>query len=147
MAVRYRLVVDCADRDRLARVWAGALGYELAPVPAGFATWNFYRDLGVPEDEMVDGADRISDPAEQEPSIWFHRVPDTRTVKTSDARVQAITSYAGNRRTAGSFRTQLIHATREGVSVRLVDGLPVGSALLWWAERRPKRIVKVAGDG
>jgi hypothetical protein len=27
------------------------LGYELAPVPDGFATWNdFYRQLGVPED-------------------------------------------------------------------------------------------------
>jgi hypothetical protein len=38
-----------ADPDRLARFWAAALGYELAPAPAGFATWNdFYRELGVP---------------------------------------------------------------------------------------------------
>jgi len=32
--------------------WPGsaALGYELAPTPAGFATWNdFHRELGVPE--------------------------------------------------------------------------------------------------
>src|SRR6202046_305537 len=62
--VRYQLVIDCADPDRMARFWAAALGYEFAPAPDGFATWNdFYRHLGVPEGELVDGADRISDPA------------------------------------------------------------------------------------
>ena len=35
MPVRYQLVIDCADPDRLARFWAAALGYELAPAPAG----------------------------------------------------------------------------------------------------------------
>jgi hypothetical protein len=63
LPVRYQLVIDCADADRLARFWAAALGYELAPAPAGFATWNdFYRDLGLPEEDLADGADRISDP-------------------------------------------------------------------------------------
>src|SRR5262249_16301244 len=61
--VRYQLVVDCADPDLLARFWADALGYAPAPVPDGFATWNdFYRDLGVSEEDLVDGVDRISDP-------------------------------------------------------------------------------------
>jgi hypothetical protein len=82
MPVRYQLVIDCADPDLLARFWAAALGYELASVPAGFATWNdFYRVLGVPEGELVDGADRISDPEGQGPSIWFHLVPVAKTVK------------------------------------------------------------------
>jgi hypothetical protein len=80
--VRFQLVIDCADPDRLARFWAAALGYELAPAPAGFATWNdFYRELGVPEEELVDGADRISDPEGHGPSIWFHVVPDAKAVK------------------------------------------------------------------
>jgi hypothetical protein len=80
--VRYQLVIDCADPDLLARFWAAALGYELAAVPAGFATWNdYYRELGVPEEELVDGADRISDPDGHGPSIWFHQVPETKTVK------------------------------------------------------------------
>jgi hypothetical protein len=80
--VRFQLVIDCADPDRLARFWAAALGYELAPAPAGFATWNdIYRELGVPEEELVDGADRISDPEGCGPSIWFHVVPDTKAVK------------------------------------------------------------------
>jgi glyoxalase superfamily protein len=82
MPVRYQLVVDCADPDLLARFWAAALGYVPAPVPAGFATWcDFYRELGVPEEDLVEGMDRISDPKGHGPSIWFHRVRDAKTVK------------------------------------------------------------------
>jgi hypothetical protein len=82
MAVRFQLVIDCADADRLARFWAGALGYQIAPAPAGFATWNdFYRDLGIAEEDLTDGADRISDPDGQGPTIWFHAVPEAKVVK------------------------------------------------------------------
>jgi hypothetical protein len=82
VSVRFQLVIDCADPDLMARFWAAALGYELAPVPAGFATWSdFYRELGVLEEDLVDGVDRISDPAGQGPSIWFHVVVDAKTVK------------------------------------------------------------------
>jgi hypothetical protein len=82
VSVRFQLVIDCADPDLLARFWAAALSYELAPPPEGFATWkDFYRDVGIPEEELVDGADRISDPDGHGPSIWFHAVPDTKTVK------------------------------------------------------------------
>jgi hypothetical protein len=82
LPVRYQIVIDCADPERLARFWAAALGYELAPPPAGFRTWNdFYRDLGVPEEDLADGTDRISDPHGHGPSIWFHRVPEMKTVK------------------------------------------------------------------
>jgi glyoxalase superfamily protein len=80
--VTYQLVVDCADPDLMARFWAAALGYELAPVPDGFATWqDFYRHLGLPEEDVVDGADRISDPDRRGPSIWFHPVTEAKTVK------------------------------------------------------------------
>jgi hypothetical protein len=82
MAVRYQLVIDCADPDRLARFWSGALGYELAPPPDGFVSWDdYYRDLGVPEADLIDGEDRISDPDGDGPDIWFHRVPETKVVK------------------------------------------------------------------
>lgn len=82
MPVRFQLVVDCADPDTLARFWAAALGYELASPPTGFATWNdYYRDLGVPEEDLADGADRISDPDGQGPSIWFNLVSDAKVVK------------------------------------------------------------------
>ncbi len=82
MPVRFQLVIDCADPDRLARFWAAALGYELAPPPVGFSTWqDFYRDLGLPEDDVVDGADRISDPDGSGPRIWFNVVPDAKRGK------------------------------------------------------------------
>jgi Glyoxalase-like domain len=82
VSVRFQLVVDCADPDRLARFWAAALHYELAPVPAGFATWNeFYRALGVPDEDLTDGADRITDPDGHGPSIWFHVVAEDKVVK------------------------------------------------------------------
>ena len=38
MPVRFQLVIDCADPDRLARFWAAALGYELhRPQPVSLA--------------------------------------------------------------------------------------------------------------
>ena len=82
MSVRYQLVIDCTDADRQARFWAAALGYELAPAPDGFATWNdYYRDLGLPEEELAEGADRISDPYGGGPAIWFNVVAEAKTVK------------------------------------------------------------------
>jgi len=82
MSVNYQLVIDCADPDRLARFWADALRYELAPPPAGFVTWNdYYRDLGIPEEELSEGSDRISDPEGHGPSIWFQVVSDAKVVK------------------------------------------------------------------
>src|SRR5205807_3567265 len=80
--VRFQLVIDCADPDRQARFWAAALGYELAPPPAGFATWDdYYRDLGLPEEYLTGAADRISDPKGGGPAIWFNVVTDAKTVK------------------------------------------------------------------
>jgi hypothetical protein len=82
MSVRYQLVIDCVDPDRQAHFWATALGYELAPPPAGFATWDdYYRDLGLPEEELTGGADRISDPRGGGPAIWFQVVSDAKAVK------------------------------------------------------------------
>ncbi len=82
MPVRYQLVIDCADPDRMARFWAAALGYEPAPAPAGFETWNdYYRDIGLPEEYLTDGIDRISDPDGRGPSIWFREEPEPKTVK------------------------------------------------------------------
>jgi hypothetical protein len=52
-------------------------------------TWNdFYRDLGLPDEYLVDGADRISDPDGQGPDIWFRVEPDAKTVKNRLAHCQ-----------------------------------------------------------
>jgi hypothetical protein len=81
-AIKFQLVIDCADPERLCRFWAAALGYELEPPPAGFATWDeYWRDVGVPEEDLGIGADRISDPGGAGPRIWFQVVPEPKTVK------------------------------------------------------------------
>ncbi|MGO8959539.1 MAG: VOC family protein [Streptosporangiaceae bacterium] len=77
MAVRFQLVIDCADADAMARFWAAALNYEFAPVPEGFATWDdYWRDVGVSEEDLGIGEDLIVDPDGSGPRIWFQRVPE-----------------------------------------------------------------------
>jgi Glyoxalase-like domain len=82
MAVAFQLVIDCAEPEPLARFWAAALGYQIEPPPAGFATWDdYWRDVGVPEEDLGIGEDRIVDPDGRGPRIWFQRVPEPKAVK------------------------------------------------------------------
>jgi hypothetical protein len=82
MAVSYQLVIDCASPETLARFWAEALHYVVAPPPAGFDTWDaFYRSIGVPDEELGIGDDRIVDPRGEGPAIWFQVVPEAKSVK------------------------------------------------------------------
>ena len=82
MPVRFQLTVDCTDPDVLTRFWAEALHYDLAPPPEGHASWDdFYRSLGVPEDELGGGVDRIVDPAGEGPMVWFQVVPERKSIK------------------------------------------------------------------
>jgi Glyoxalase-like domain len=82
MAVQYQLVIDCASPEPLAHFWAEALHYVLAPPPSGFDSWDdFFRSIGVPEDELGTGADRIEDPHGEGPQIWFQVVPEAKSIK------------------------------------------------------------------
>jgi Glyoxalase-like domain len=70
MAVNFQVTIDCAAPDRLARFWASALHYELEPVPDGFATWDdYWREVGVAEEDLGIGADSITDPDGHGPRI------------------------------------------------------------------------------
>lgn len=81
MAVRYQLVINCADPELLTRFWAAALGYVLEPPPEEFATWDDWRHhVGLPEEFMGRGVDSIVDPDGVGPRIWFQVVPDRKTV-------------------------------------------------------------------
>jgi hypothetical protein len=91
----FQLVIDCADPDKLARFWAGALGYTLAPPPEEFASWDdYYRDVGVGEEELGLGEDRIVDPAGAGPQIWFQMVPERKSIKN---RLHLDISVGGDR--------------------------------------------------
>ncbi len=82
MPVQFQLVIDCKEPEPLAQFWAAALGYVLEPPPQGFASWDEWRrDIGLPDDELGLGADSIIDPRGHGPRIWFHQVPEPKTVK------------------------------------------------------------------
>ena len=82
VAVNFQLVIDCTDPGRLSRFWAAALRYELEPPPDSFATWDdYWRDVGVPDEDLGIGADCIIDPDGAGPRIWFQVVPESKTVK------------------------------------------------------------------
>jgi len=75
-------VIDCKDPPRMAAFWTEALGYEIEPPPTGFANWDdYWRDVGLPEEYLVVGPDRVVDPTGRGPRIWFHVVDELKTVK------------------------------------------------------------------
>ncbi|GIF68938.1 glyoxalase [Asanoa ishikariensis] len=81
----FQITIDCAAPAELAKFWATALHYDLAPPPPGFESWHgWYRSVGVPEEELAgepDSPDRIVDPAGVGPKFWFQQVPETKSVK------------------------------------------------------------------
>jgi len=80
MAVRYQLVINCADPAVMTRFWSEALGYVLEPPPAGFDSWDDYRRHVGLVSELGKGTDSIVDPDGSGPRIWFQVSPDRKTV-------------------------------------------------------------------
>jgi Glyoxalase-like domain len=108
VAINFQLVIDCTDPERLSRFWAAALGYEPEPPPAGFATWDdYWRDVGVPEEELGLGADCIIDPGGAGPRIWFQVVPEAKTVKN---RLHLDIGASGGRAVPIAIRKQRVDA-------------------------------------
>ncbi|HSR84500.1 MAG TPA: VOC family protein [Streptosporangiaceae bacterium] len=111
MTVRFQIVVDCRDPEPLARFWAAALGYEFEPPPEGFATWDdYWRDVGVGEEDLGIGQDRIIDPDGTYPRIWFQVVPELKAVKN---RLHLDISVSGGRAFPLGTRRQRVDAEAE----------------------------------
>ena len=82
MTAKFQLVIDCADPEPLARFWVAALGYEFELPPDGYDNWDdYWRAVGVSEDELGLGLDCIVDPTGRGPRIWFQVVPEKKTLK------------------------------------------------------------------
>src|ERR1700722_6933567 len=115
MAVRYQLVMNCADPEPLARFWAAALGYELEPPPAGCATWDdFRRSIGLPDSFLGVGTDSIVDPGGAGPRIWFQVVPDAKIITN---RLHLDIHASGDRALPLTVRRQRVDAEAQ----RLAD--------------------------
>lgn len=108
VAVSYQLVINCASPGPLARFWAEALHYVMAPVPDGFESWAAYwRDFGVPDDELGVGDDRIVDPNGEGPAVWFQVVPDVKSIKN---RLHIDVNASGGRDSSLDVRRDRVEA-------------------------------------
>jgi hypothetical protein len=106
-----QVVIDCADPDALTAFWAEALGYVVPPPPSGFATWDdWYRSIGVPDDELDGGNDRLVDPDGGGPDFWFQKVPEPKTVKN---RMHVDIGVGGGRDVAVDVRKERVDALAE----------------------------------
>lgn len=124
MGVRFQLVIDCAEPEPLALFWSAALGYELESPPAGFTSWDdYWRDVGVPEDDLGIGADCIVDPSGQGPRIWFQIVPERKAGKN---RLHLDISVGGGRAVPIETRKERVDAE----AARLVELGAVLTAVL-----------------
>jgi len=132
MPVRFQVTIDVHDAGREAKFWAMALGYELEPPPKGLATWDdYYRTLGVPEEEMTGETDRIMDPSGAGPRIWFHVVPESKTCKNRlHFDLDASRSHAGGIR---EVPIEVRKARVEAEAARLV-GLGATRLETWYEE-------------
>ena len=108
MAVSYQLVIDCTSPEPLAHFWAEASHCRIAVPPQGFASWDgFYRSIGVPEDELGIGADRIEDPKDDGPDIWFQVVPEKKSTKN---RIHLDVNASGGRGPSLDVRRDRVEA-------------------------------------
>jgi Glyoxalase-like domain len=106
-----QVVIDCADPDALTAFWAEALGYVVPQPPSGFDSWDdWYRSIGVPDDELDAGNDRLIDPDGTGPDFWFQKVPETKTVKN---RVHVDIGVGGGRDVAVDVRKQRVDVLAE----------------------------------
>jgi hypothetical protein len=111
MAVPYQLVIDCTSPEPLAHFWAEALHYVIEPAPPGFDSWDdFYRSIGLPEDDLGIGDDRIADPNGEGPSIWFQVVPERKSIKN---RIHIDVEASGDRDTPLELRRERVEAEAE----------------------------------
>jgi Glyoxalase-like domain len=108
LAVSYQLVIDCTSPEPLARFWAEALHYVIAPPPENFGSWDdYYRSIGVPEDELGLGADVITDPKDEGPRIWFQVVPEKKSIKN---RIHIDVNASGGRSSSLDVRRERVEA-------------------------------------
>ncbi len=106
--VRFQIVIDCHDADRLSRFWTEALGYVAEPPPTGFTTWDdYWRDVGLPETEAGGGVDRIIDPSGEGPRIWFQVVDEPKLVKN---RLHLDLTVSGGRSVPMDTRKERVEA-------------------------------------
>ncbi len=81
MATSIQVVFDCADPDRLARFWAGALHCVIQPPPAGYGSWDaFLEATHVPREDW-NAASAVVDPEGKGPRLYFQQMDTPKPAK------------------------------------------------------------------
>ena len=82
MPITFQITIDCRDPARMSEFWGKALRYEVPPPPTGFGSWDdYWKDVGVPAEELGGGPDRLVDPDGAGPRIWIQVVEEPKTTK------------------------------------------------------------------
>jgi catechol 2,3-dioxygenase-like lactoylglutathione lyase family enzyme len=75
------IVIDCRDAAPLARFWAGALGWSVAPYDEGELARLASRGIDDPEDDPTVIVEPPDDALEEPPVLFFVEVPEGKVVK------------------------------------------------------------------
>jgi hypothetical protein len=106
------IVFDCADPDRVATFWAGALGYEKGEFPPEMR--KALLDGGLSEVDLLDRS-IAEDPTGEGPRLFFQRVPEPKQVKN---RVHLdINAAPGRRATRAEVDAEVERLKGVGASV------------------------------
>lgn len=116
-----QITFDCQEPTTVAEFWKAALGYVDPPVPSGFDSWEAFN-ASLPEADRG-SAWACQDPEGVGPRLFFHRVPEPKTVKNrvhldvrvgtglrGDERVSALETEATRLEALGARRLRLLPA-------------------------------------
>lgn len=79
--MKFQVVFDAAEPERLGSFWKVALGYVDDSYPPQFGSLEeFFKAIGIPEDEWGDQW-ALVDPAGEGPRLYIQRVPEGKTAK------------------------------------------------------------------
>jgi len=117
MALEVQITFDCTDPGAIAQFWAAALGYELQPPPAPFASWDeALAAWNVPVDQR-NNASAVVDPEAKGPRLFFQQVPEGKQAKNRlHLDVRAAPGLAGDDRW-DSLESESVRLTALGASV------------------------------
>ena len=117
MALEVQITFDCTDPGAIAQFWAAALGYELQPPPAPFASWDeALAAWNVPADQR-NNASAVVDPEAKGPRLFFQQVPEGKQAKNRlHLDVRAAPGLAGDDRW-DSLESESVRLTALGASV------------------------------
>jgi hypothetical protein len=125
---RVQVVIDCADAAAQTAFWCLALGYIEQPPPEGYRSWDEFADaMKMPVERRALFSAAV-DPAGIGPRLFFHGVPEAKTVKN---RLHLDVNIGGGLRGAEREGVVREHARRlQAAGARLVEERQ--DEFSWW---------------